>query len=141
MSLVSESTMLSRARSCSSLMSHTILSKSSRALAEAAALPPSASRMGAVSCALEVFRKFGLADTDDDEAAPDPGDTDDEDDRENVHQVALHTVRGGSSNVDAVASTRIEFRCLARCEALEDGSLAAEGQEVLEGERAVGVQD
>ena len=60
---------------------------------------------------------------------------------ENVHQVALHTVRGGSSNVDAVASARIEFRCLARCKALEDGSLAAEGQEVLEGERAVGVQD
>jgi hypothetical protein len=44
------------------------------------------------------------------------------------YQVALHTVRGGGPNVNAVASARVQFGCLARCEALEDGSLAAEGQ-------------
>ena len=44
------------------------------------------------------------------------------------YQVALHTVRGGGPNVTAVASARVQFGCLARCEALEDGSLAAEGQ-------------
>ena len=52
---------------------------------------------------------------------------------EHVHEEALHPVRSRGPNVHAVASARIEFVGLARCRTLEDGSLAAEGQEVLEG--------
>ena len=51
---------------------------------------------------------------------------------EDVHEESLHSVWSCRTDVDSVASTRIEFVGLARCSTLEDGSLATERQEVLE---------
>ena len=60
---------------------------------------------------------------------------------EHVHEEALHPVRSCGPDVHAVASARIKFVGLARCRTLEDGSLAAEGQEILEGQRSFRIKD
>ena len=58
-----------------------------------------------------------------------------------VHKESLHAVWRSCADVDAITSAGVEFVRLAHCSTLEDGSLAAEGQEVLEGQRSVRIKD